>query len=271
VYELGVGLLSLILMEGSFWGGLTVQQYLRETHRSRESIDSIRVVITLLVTFAAVVLGLLISAFQTRFTNAEAGIRAYSIDIVELDRPLRDYGPSLDPLRADLILYTKSAIADLWPDEPEPPGNYRRYPVTESSAESTELGQVLNRIDMAVRHLQPEDAFHASLAAGLEGRIARLLDQRWMLIANIRPSLSWPIVVIMVFWLVIIFVIAGLTSQRNLVMSLVATIAAVSLASSIFLALELDTPMTGFIRVPSAPLRDALVHISQPPLPSGAQ
>jgi hypothetical protein len=263
VYELGVSLLALVLMEGAFWGGLTAQRYLREAHRTRESIDSIRVVITLLVTFAAVVLGLLISAFQTRFTNTEGGLRALSTEITELDRPLRDYGPAVDPLRSDLILFTKSLIADLWADETPPPGNYPRHVEPES------LGQILNQIDMGIRHLAPADPFHASLAVALESRMTRLLDQRWVLIANERPSMSWPMVVIIVFWLVVIFVIAGLTSQRNLVMSTVATIAALSLASSIFLALELDTPLTGFIKASSAPMRDALVYITRPPLPSG--
>ena len=88
------------------------QRFLREQHRSRESVDSIRVVITLLVTFAALVLGLVISSAQTRLGTLQGGLRGLSTDITELDQRLREYGPTVDPLRADLILYTKAAIAD---------------------------------------------------------------------------------------------------------------------------------------------------------------
>jgi hypothetical protein len=97
-----------------------------------------------------------------------------------------------------------------------------------------------------------------------------LLEQRWDLIVNADPSLSWPFVTILLFWLAVIFVIAGLSSPRNLLVFTVTILAALSLASSIFLALELDTPVTGFNALPSAPLRDALLHITQPPLPAGA-
>jgi disulfide bond formation protein DsbB len=75
---------------------------------------------------------------------------------------------------------------------------------------------------------------------------------------------------ILMFWLAVIFAVAGLTSPRNLLVLVVATLAALSVASSVFLALSLDTPLTGFIKLSSAPLRDALLHITQPPLPAGA-
>jgi hypothetical protein len=272
VYELSVAVLSLLLMVGSFWGGLIVQRFLRDVHRSRESVESIRVVITLLVTFAALVLGLLISSSQARFSASEASLRGLSIQITELDQRLREYGSTADPLRVELILYTKAAIADTWPDEPAPPGNYPRHlrRVGDNELESAELGALLNQIDMAIRHLTPDNAFQSSIAASLQTRMVALLDQRWNLIVNAEPSLSWPFVAILVFWLGVIFVIAGLSSPRNLLVFTVTMLATVSLASSIFLALELDTPVTGFIALSSAPLRNALLHITLPPLPGGA-
>jgi hypothetical protein len=272
VNELSVAAFSLILMMASFWVGLAVHRFLRDVHRSRESVESIRVVITLLVTFAALVLGLLISSSQSRFSAREASLRGLSVDITELDQRLRDYGSVVDPLRAELIRYTKAAIADTWPGEPPPPGDYPRHPSRfgASDLESTELGAVLNRIDVAIRHLAPDNAFQSSIADGLRSRMVALLDQRWDLIVNAEPSLSWPFVSILLFWLAVIFVIAGLSSPRNLLVFTVTLLAAMSLASSIFLALELDTPVSGFITLSSAPLRGALLHITQPPAPPDA-
>ena len=272
MYELGLALLFLLALLGSFWGGLAMQHFLHEQHRSRDSVDSIRVVITLLVTFAAVVLGLLISATQARFNALEAGLRGLSVDVTELDQRLRQYGPEADPLRADLIRYTKAAIADTWPQETPPPGNYpiHRNALTNGGVESVGLGEVLNRVDLAIRRLAPEDAFRRSIAASLRNRMVDLLQQRWDMIANGQPSLSWPFLAILMFWLAVIFVIVGLTSPRNAVVVMVTTLAALSIASSIFLALDLDRPLTGYITIASAPLRDALLHITQPPLPAGA-
>jgi CHASE2 domain-containing sensor protein len=96
-----------------------------------------------------------------------------------------------------------------------------------------------------------------------------LLDQRLSLIENARPSISWWFLLVTMFWLAVIFVIAGFSSSRNLLVFTATTLAALSVASSIYLSLELDTPLTGLITVSSTPLRDALLRITEPPLPPG--
>jgi hypothetical protein len=272
VFEVSIALLFVPVLVGSFWIGQTAQRFLREHHRSRDSVDSIRVLMTLLVTFVALVLGLVISSAQRRLDVLGAGLRGLSVDITELDQRFREYGPDVDPLRAELILYTKAAIADTWPDEPPPPGVYPRRlnPLVKGGVESVELGAILSRIDLAIRRLTPADDFHRSIASSLQSRMTELLQQRWSLIENGLPSLSWRFIVILLFWLAVIFVIAGLTSPRNTVVIVVTALAALSLASSVFLALALDRPLTGTIKIPSTSLQDALLHITQPPLPAGA-
>jgi hypothetical protein len=272
MFEVSVALLFLPVLVGSFWIGQVAQRFLREVHRNRESVDSIRVLMTLLVTFVALVLGLVISSAQRRVDLLGAGLRGLSVNIVELDHRLREYGPEVDPLRADLILYTKAAIADTWPDDPPPPGDYPRHlnPMIKGGVESVELSNVLNRIDLAIHRLTPEDEFHRSIASTLKSRMTELLQQRWNLIENGQPSLTWRFIAILMFWLAMIFVIAGLTSPRNTVVILVTALAALSLSSSVFLALTLDRPLTGTFKIPSAPLQDALQHLTQPPLPAGA-
>jgi CHASE3 domain sensor protein len=268
----GVSLVFLVVMMASFWAGLGVQRFLRDHHRSRDTVDSIRVVITLLVTFAALVLGLLISSTQERFSSLEAGLRGLSIDIVELDRRLREYGPAADPIRADMILYTKAAIADTWPLEPRPPGDYPVNPVAlaPGSAETISLSVVLNRVDLALQSLAPEGPLHRALAADLQRRMAELLEQRLTLIEKARSAISWPFLSVLLFWLVVIFVIVGLSSSENWLVITVMILAALSLASSVLLALELDTPLAGYVTISSAPLRDALLRLTEPPLPPGA-
>jgi hypothetical protein len=200
------------------------------------------------------------------------GLRGLTVNIVELDQRLREYGPEVEPLRADLILYTNAAIADTWPEEPPPPGVYPGHlnPMVKGDVESIELGAKLNRIDLALHRLTPQDEFHRSIASTLQSRMTELLQQRWSLIENGQPSLTGWFIAILMFWLAMIFVIAGLASPRNTVMILVTALAALSLSSSVFLALTLDRPRTGTFKIPSAPLRYALVNLIQPPLPAGA-
>ena len=59
--SLGAGLLFAVLL-GSTALGLFVRPFLSEAHRSRETTDFVRLVVIMLVTFLAVVLGLLTSS-----------------------------------------------------------------------------------------------------------------------------------------------------------------------------------------------------------------
>jgi hypothetical protein len=138
------------------------------------------------------------------------------------------------------------------------------------TVESVALSAVLARIDLAIRVLRPADQLQTSLASDLRNRMSALLEQRQELIENARPAIAWPFLLIMMFWLVVIFVIAGLSSSRNILVLTVTALAALSLASSIYLVLELDTPLSGYIIISSGPLRDALLHLEASPLPAGA-
>jgi hypothetical protein len=51
-------------------------------------------------------------------------------------------------------------------------------------------------------------------------------------------------------------------------MQIVIALSALSLASVMFVILELDTPFTGAMMVSSTPLRDALAHIDRPAVPA---
>jgi hypothetical protein len=66
---------------------------------------------------------------------------------------------------------------------------------------------------------------------------------------------------VLLFWLFIVFVIFGIVSPRNGLMILVIGLSAVLISSSLYLILDLDTSLGGFITVSSQPLRDALWHM----------
>jgi uncharacterized membrane protein YoaK (UPF0700 family) len=87
---------------------------------------------------------------------------------------------------------------------------------------------------------------------------------RWLLIQQLgQRSIPMPFFVMLVFWLTIIFASFGLFSPRNATVITVLLLCALSVAGSLFLIMELDTPYAGMIKVSSAPLRSALAHLGQ--------
>jgi hypothetical protein len=92
-----------------------------------------------------------------------------------------------------------------------------------------------------------------------------MLQQRWLLIVTPQDTISLPLIILMVFWLVMIFGVFGLTSPRNRVVYAALLMCALSVSSAIYLILDLDKPLDGLINVSSEPMRSALRHIDAPP------
>jgi hypothetical protein len=252
------GVFGALLCASAF--GVAVQRKLAEQHRNRETGDHVRLIISILVTFTAVVLGLLISSVKSSYDQFDSRLSMFAADITELDVRLREYGEDAAPIRATLRTYVAAAIADTWRDEPPPSGDYPRFPPT-SNLERQQLGTMLVEADIAIRKLDPPDPFHDRLITQIENRMSDTMAQRRLLIGTSRDTISWPLLVAMTAWLVIVFAVFGVIAPRNIVVYITILLCALSFSSAIFFILELDTPIDGFIYVSSEPLRDALQHI----------
>ncbi|HLW92801.1 MAG TPA: hypothetical protein VKS78_16080 [Roseiarcus sp.] len=251
-------LLLLLLASSAF--GLWLQRRLGERHKTRETADAVRLVISILVTFTALVLGLVTSSVKSSFDEFDGRWRGYAAALTELDLRLREYGASTEPIRSKLRTYVAAAIADTWRSETPPDGDYPRFPQS-PSLERQPLGALLVAIDIDIRQLEPTDAFHRQLISLLEDNMAQTLQQRWRLIGTAHDTISTPLLGLMTSWLVMIFGVFGLISPRNAVIYATILLCAVSISSAVYLIMDLDQPLGGFITVSSEPMRDVLRHI----------
>ena len=115
--------------------------------------------------------------------------------------------------------------------------------------------------DIAIRKLDPTDTFHKRLAALIENRMSETMAHRRLLIETAHDTITWPLLLAMTAWLVIVFAVFGLIAPRNAVVYATILLCALSFSSAIFFILEYDTPTDGLIYVSSESLRDALRHI----------
>jgi hypothetical protein len=264
--ELGdAAILLLALLAGTALG-MIVRPFLSEHHRSLETTDLIRLVVTMLVTFAGLVLGLLTSSVKASYDAVDGDLRSFAVQLIQLDRILRQYGGDADRARALLRSYTAGAIATTWTGEPRPPGDYypkSAPPRSAGSIESTGLCDLLARLELDLRRLDPSDPAHRRLAAVGLSQYQRLSGLRWKLIEEAHSSISMPFYLVLAFWLVIVFASFGLSAPRNALSYASIVLAALSIASVIFVILDLDTPFRGIFMVSSQPMRDALVELSR--------
>jgi len=258
-------ILLLILLCASA-AGMSIRPFLSERHRTRETTDLIQLVLTMLVTFAALVLGLLTSSAKATFDAVENDLRSVSIQLIQLDRTLRQYGGEADMARTLLRSYTAAAIASAWTDEPAPPGDYYPKQVSPRPSEGTidqpSLGDMLARVEIDIRGFDPVDPMHRRLVLTGITQFELLMHADWKLIEEAHASISMPFYIVLALWLVIIFASFGLSGPNNALSYVTILLGALSITSVIFVILDLDTPFTGIFAVSSQPLREALAQLS---------
>ncbi|CAN7153530.1 hypothetical protein LJR029_000121 [Caballeronia sp. LjRoot29] len=246
--------------------GAFVGPLLPEEHKAHETVQLLKLVVGMLVTFAALVLGLLTASSKTVFDTTTTDIRTYAAALIQLDDSLREYGPDADAVRQILRAYTAAAIASTWAHEAPPPGDYYQKWLAPGSGtdnlDSRTLGAMLEQAQQDARALKPADQFHQELADQALGQFDRLIQQRWKIVEEARGSASSPFDKILVFWLLVIFLCFGLIAPRNALALVLIMLGALSIASTVLVILDLDTPFTGTILVPSQSMRDALAYLN---------
>lgn len=262
--EVSQGMLALLGLLLAAAVGAAVRPLLREAHRTQETMEVIQMVVAMLVTLAAIVLGLVTTSVKSSFDELGADVRAFSVALIQLDTALRSYGPETDAIRAIMRDYTGGAIRSTWEYEPPPPG--ARMPIPprgkyDDRLENSGLGALLTRAESDLRELPRDTSTHAAMGPLCLARLLRVEQLRWIIIEHAHSSLSTPFCVILALWLAIIFLCFGLVAPRNLLTYAIILLGAVSIASAIFVVLDLDTPFTGLFVVPSEPLREAFARM----------
>jgi hypothetical protein len=265
--EIITALCLMILLVLASGAGLLFQSRLKAHHRTHDTTEAIRMIVLMLITLAALVLGLLVTSVKADFDNHDDLYRQYGIALIRLDIRLRQFGEEGNLLRRTLRSYTAMVILQSWPDETAPSGSYPTHftPLFPGSEETKEITVALRSIDDAIQSLKPTTPSQMSIFPILQTRLSDLERIRWTLVEGPASRISSVFLAALMFWLVIVFFMFGIIAPRNTLIYVSILLASLSVASTLFVILDLDTPFTGLIRISSQPLRDALMHMDEPP------
>jgi hypothetical protein len=112
-----------------------------------------------------------------------------------------------------------------------------------------------------VQRLSPRDEAQRALKAQVTSLMVDLAQLRSLLVAQSIASISIPMLIILVAWLLVIFFGFSLVAPPNATTTLALVASAFSVACAIFLILELDHPFGGLIHIPSEPLTKVLSQL----------
>ena len=236
--------------------GFRLNGILPAAQLSKETHDVVRLGTAMPSLLASLVLGLLIATVKTSYDATDNAVRAYAADLIVLDETLRDYGEGALASRRLLRDYTNLILRNVWPD------HGGGSPFLEEHADA---GRLMERVRDFVRALEPVNGDQRWLSEQALQIGTSLLRQRWLMIERSGPSVRAPVIVILVFWIVAIFLSFGIAAPRNATVQAAFFICALAIGSSIYLVLELDSPFAGLMRISSHPMQSAVAHM----LPSG--
>jgi hypothetical protein len=245
------GIVFACVFAGALFG-MFLQEVLPKEHLSPDARDVIKVAMAMIATLAALVLGLLTASAKSSLDDKESQLRSVAAQVVLLDRTMAEYGPEAKDARELLKQTLVARISQIWPEEN-----------TSVIAGAIGRGAGVEAVQQKLLALSPQNdaqRWLQSTALRISGDIA---SARWSAFAKLGSSIKWPFLVVVVFWLAVIFASFGLFAPRNISVAGALFLAALSVAGSIYLILEMDQPYGGLIKLSSDPLRIALGQLGQ--------
>ena len=231
--------------------GRVIGRRLPDHHLTGDSKDAIKLAMGLVATMTALLLGLLVSSAKGSYDTDRSEVLQMAAKVTFLDRILSIYGPDAADVRAKFRHAVADGVEQMWPREAgltAPP-----QPNLRAAA----------GLYIAIQQLSPRDDTQRSLKAQATSLALELGQLRTLLLVQSVPSISKPLLIMVVCWLMVLFLSFSLIAPHNATTTLALMASAFSVAGAVFLILELDHPLDGLIQIPSAPMLNALHQLAK--------
>jgi hypothetical protein len=246
-----IGVILFAVLVGVMLVGARLRRLVPAEHLSTESKDAVKLALGLVATMTAILLGLLVSSAKNSFDTARSEVIQMSAKITLLNRVLTLYGPQTADARRALRDSVAEAVHRTWPAD-------GRRPVSLDPNE--QMGDV---VYAAISRLAPQNEAQRALKGEAITLMVQLAELRSLLQAQAVSSVSKPLLIALVIWLVVIFLGFTVLAPANATSTLALLAGAFSVACAVFIILELDYPFAGVVRVPSKPMIRTLDHLSK--------
>lgn len=242
-----ISLIILGCVAGAVLVGSMLRRLLPQDHLSADTKETVKLAMGLLATMSALLLGLLVASAKSSHDNARSEVIQMAAKVIFLDRVLIGYGPESAEARG-LLRSAVEQVAHQNTQLPNPGADANRAP-------DLHRGNVLY---LAIEKLTPRDEMQRDLKAQAANLALELGEHRTLLMAQSIPSISMPLLVVVVCWLVVIFMGFSVIAPRNATATAALMVSALSAAAAIFLILELDRPFSGLLRLSNEPITKVL-------------
>jgi hypothetical protein len=248
--------ISLVAFVCCFCGmhiGMAIGKLLPDDHLSGDSKEIVKIGAGLIATMTALVLGLLVSSSKDTLDTMNRQLVQDGAKIIQLDRILSHYGPDAANIRQTLQADVRQVLHQYWHEDVS----------QEAVLENIEVAQGSEKLQASLRALKPANENERQLLADAQQLSSEIAQSRWFMIEMAERDLPQAFLVVLLLWLLILYLCYGLIAPPNGTVKIVLFASALTGAAAIFLILEMNNPLTGAIKVSSAPMRMALNILSR--------
>jgi hypothetical protein len=244
-----VTLIVFLWIFGGAVVGMILRKLLPQDHLTSDAKDVVRLATGLVVTMSGLVLGMLVSSAKGSYDFQKTEVATMGAKIVLLDRILASYGPETALTRVQLRKFVEGSLQRVWPSE------------------STHHAELQPRVDVDVlfekiQALTPQNDKQIAARSEALAMAIDLRQSRWILFLQAENnSMSIPLLVVVVSWLCAVFVSFGLFAPPNGTVICTLIACAIAVSGAIFIIQEMYTPFSGFLKISSVPIRDALFQL----------
>jgi hypothetical protein len=148
-----------------------------------------------------------------------------------------------------LLTYARRAATDTSQDDPR---------IADRTSES-----MLEAVGKSLRSIKPETPESVARWKDAQEQFRKIVELRWTIVEQSEGTISMPLVALIVAQLMLIFASFGYRAPRNAVVVTSFVVSAALIAAAIYLALDMDSPFSGPIKVSVAPLQRAIAEMQR--------
>jgi hypothetical protein len=246
-----VGLLVFICTFGASLLAIAVRRHIPAQHMEGDSKDVVKLILGLIATLTALVLGLLISTGYSAYQVQQTEVQQLGVHLFQVDRSLALFGPETRGQRDELRKMVTRLVLRVWPTEGA------------ATPASGNLQQEGENLFGGIAALTPK----SELQRLAQSRVLQLLENigqiRQIMILQSQAELSRPILVALLFWVTALFGGFGVLARFNVTVITALFIGSLSIAGTVFLIVEMSQPYSGWVQISSAPLHAVLAQMGQ--------
>jgi hypothetical protein len=243
---------AVVMMAGAL-GGALLRKYLPSKHFDEETMDVVKLGLGFLATLSALVMGLVISSSKASYDARAEMVHASAALIIQFDSSLRQIGPEADPIREVLKEAVSSTMSQIW----------NTHGMTSDLPDSVATKRRVGQLEKMLFALSVTSEMQRQAQANAFKLVAELIRINAAAFTQHGSDVVMPLLAVVSCWMMLNIAGWNLFAPANRMVMAVNLVCALSVASAIFLILEMDQPFNGVVGISDAPMRAALLRLSE--------